>query len=120
MEKRKRAPGGGRRPGEFGKLEAVMSLRLPAKLRAKLQRAANQSGRTLSGELIWRLNASLGGPERPDFMYQLVRKLDGMSYEIGSVLVEAKRELGLKSKSSKALAMRQLAHWAKEQKKRRK
>jgi hypothetical protein len=40
----------------------------------------------------------LGGPERPDFMYQLVRKLDGMSYEIGSVLVEAKRELGLKSK----------------------
>jgi hypothetical protein len=101
MERRKRAPGGGRRPGEFGRLEAVMSLRLPEKLRAKLKRAADQSGRTLSGELIWRLNRSFGGSERPDFMYQIVRKLDSMSEEIGFMLVEAKQGLGLKSKGRK-------------------
>jgi hypothetical protein len=85
MEKRKRAPGGGRRPGEFGKLEAVMSLRLPEKLRAKLKRAADQNGRTLSGEAITRLNKSFGGPEGPD-LYQSVRKLNSMNDEIQLML----------------------------------
>jgi hypothetical protein len=98
MEKRKRAPGGGRRPGEFGKLEAVMSLRLPEKLRAKLKRAADLSGRTLSGELIWRLNVSFAGP---DLIYRTVRKLDSKLEELAFVLVEAKQGLGLKSKRRK-------------------
>jgi hypothetical protein len=102
MEKRKRAPGGGRRPGEFGKLEAVMSLRLPAKLREKLKRAADHSGRTLSAELIWRLNASFGGRERPDMIYHFVRKADSMSKEMDTWLLEVKRNLGLKLKGKKS------------------
>jgi hypothetical protein len=101
MEKRKRAPGGGRKPGEFGKLGAVMSLRLPEKLRAKLKRAADRNGRTLSGEAISRLNASFGGE---DLIYWTVgsgrtlRELGSKLEELSLMVAEAKRELGLKSK----------------------
>jgi hypothetical protein len=93
MEKRKRAPGGGRKPGEFGKLEEVMSLRLPAKLKANLKRAAKESGRTLSGELIWRANASFGGRQLTDLTVR-IRYLDAW-------LAGVKRELGLKSKGKR-------------------
>jgi hypothetical protein len=104
MEKRKRAPGGGRRPGEFGKLEAVMSLRLPAKLKAKLERAAKESGRSLSGEMIWQLTSALGRESVRDKywkVYQTVHKLDSTVETLGSSLAEVKRELGLKSKGRK-------------------
>ena len=94
MEKRKRAPGGGRKPGEFGKLEEVMSLRLPAKLKANLKRAAHFSGRTLSGELIWRANASFAGRQPLKQVYWAVRNLDEQ-------LAFLKQELGLKSKGKR-------------------
>jgi hypothetical protein len=58
MEKRKRRPGGGRKPGEFGKLGAVMSLRLPEDLRDQLKRAGKRNGRSMSAELIFRAKAS--------------------------------------------------------------
>jgi Arc-like DNA binding dprotein len=101
MEKRKRAPGGGRRPGELGKLGEVISLRLPEKLKAKLHRAAVRNGRTLNAEVVWRLNKSVG-TEGPDFIIPLVRKLDAMSYEIGTMVIEAKQGLGLKSMLAQA------------------
>jgi len=77
-----------------------MSLRLPEKLRAKLKRAADQSGRTLSGELIWRLNASFAS-RGPDLIYRTVRKLDSKLEELAFMVVEAKQELGLKSKGKR-------------------
>ena len=59
MKKRKRAPGGGRKPqGEFRNLTAVMSLRMPQDLRDQLERARKASRRTLSQELIARASAS--------------------------------------------------------------
>jgi hypothetical protein len=58
MEKRKRRPGGGRKPGEFGKLGAVMSLRLPEDLRDQLKRAGKRNGRSMSAELIFRAKES--------------------------------------------------------------
>jgi hypothetical protein len=105
MKKRKRAPGGGRRPGQFGKLEAVMSLRLPEKLKEELEQAANQNGRTLSGEMIWRLNASFASPSADPgveaMAHQVVRQLESMSKSWTSVLAEARRDLGMKSKGDK-------------------
>jgi hypothetical protein len=93
MVQRKRAPGGGRKPGEFGKLGAVMGLRLPEKLRDKLKRAANQNGRTLSGEAISRLDASFGDRELRD-AYWAIFKLD-------SWVTAMKHQLGLKSKGKR-------------------
>jgi len=58
MEKRKRGPGGGRKPGEFGKLGAVMSLRLPEDLRDQLKEAGRRNGRSMSAELIFRAKDS--------------------------------------------------------------
>jgi predicted DNA-binding protein len=58
MEKRKRRPGGGRKPGEFGKLGAVMSLRLPEDLRDQLKQAGRRNGRSMSAELIFRAKDS--------------------------------------------------------------
>jgi hypothetical protein len=58
MEKRKRRPGGGRKPGEFGKLGAVMSLRLPEDLRDQLKQAGKRNRRSMSAELIFRAKDS--------------------------------------------------------------
>jgi hypothetical protein len=101
VEKRKRAPGGGRKAGPLGKLGEVISLRLPEKLKAKLQQAADQSGRTLNWEAISRLDESFGGSERSDFTYQLVRRLTAMSMEIDFMLAAAKHGWGLKSKGKR-------------------
>jgi hypothetical protein len=57
--KRKRAPGGGRKPkGEFGGLESPLSVRMSAAMRAQLAAAARRSKRSLSQELLARLNSS--------------------------------------------------------------
>jgi hypothetical protein len=59
MKRRKRAPGGGRKPeGEFRNLTAVMSLRMPQDLRDQLERARRASKRSLSQELIARAEVS--------------------------------------------------------------
>jgi hypothetical protein len=58
--KRKRAPGGGRKPkGEFAGLASPLSIRMPAEMRTQLEAAARRSGRSLSQELLTRLDGSL-------------------------------------------------------------
>jgi hypothetical protein len=59
MKKRKRAPGGGRKPkGEFASLAANLTVRMPNEMRTQLDRAAGKSGRSLAQELLWRLRLS--------------------------------------------------------------
>jgi plasmid stability protein len=57
---RKRAPGGGRKPGPLGPLGAVMGVRLPEGLKKQLRQAAERDDRTFSAELVRRLEASFG------------------------------------------------------------
>jgi hypothetical protein len=57
---RKRAPGGGRKPkGEFAGLSTPLSIRMPPEMRAQLEAAARKSGRSISQELLTRLNDAL-------------------------------------------------------------
>jgi hypothetical protein len=62
MAKRKKAPpGAGRKPqGEFSRLDTPFSLRMPAELREQLDNAAKDSGRSVSQEMLDRLNKSFG------------------------------------------------------------
>jgi hypothetical protein len=57
--KRKRAPGGGRKQGEFGG-GPPFSIRLPDAMRDQLEAAAGRNNRTLAQEILARLNSSLG------------------------------------------------------------
>jgi len=57
---RKRAPGAGRPPGEFGAKRATLSLRLPPHIRVRLVAAKEKNRRqSLSEEILIRLNFSL-------------------------------------------------------------
>jgi hypothetical protein len=59
MGKRKRAPGGGRKPqGEYSGLTVPFSVRMPATMRAELKKAAKKSGRKDGQELLRRLQNS--------------------------------------------------------------
>jgi hypothetical protein len=61
MVKSKRAPGGGRKPkGDFAGKAAWLSTRITPELRQNLNRAAQESGRSLSQEIERRLRASFG------------------------------------------------------------
>ncbi len=56
---RKRAPGGGRKPrGEFSKLASPLSIRMPHDMRGTLSAAARASGKSVTQELLRRLNDS--------------------------------------------------------------
>jgi hypothetical protein len=56
---RKRAPGGGKKPkGEFAQLTSPLSVRMPASLRDELEAAASESGRSVSQELLRRVQDS--------------------------------------------------------------
>jgi hypothetical protein len=58
--RRKRAPGGGRKPkGDFSRLESPVSVRMPQDMRTQLEAAARRSGRSVSQELLTRLDISL-------------------------------------------------------------
>src|SRR5262245_27785089 len=72
--KRKRAPGAGRPPGELGAKRATLSLRLPGYLREKLVAAAERENRSLSYEIVVRLNSTFeqAGPERLPHVRALV------------------------------------------------
>jgi hypothetical protein len=75
MKKRKRAPGGGRKPsGEFAGLSAPFNVRMPPWLRAQLQAAAKRGGRSMSQELISRLASSFSR-EREDARDPAMRAL---------------------------------------------
>jgi hypothetical protein len=69
MVKRKRR---GRPVGEFGRRGSVMGLRLPTALKELLEQAAAESGRTISGELLWRLSLTFRGHERGESMGQVM------------------------------------------------
>jgi len=57
---KKRAPGGGRKPqGEFTQLTSFFGVRMPDDLRKQLERAAVKNKRSVSQELLARLNSSL-------------------------------------------------------------
>ena len=57
--KRKRAPGGGRKPsGPFRHSAAQLTVRMPDDMRARLEAAAQKKGWSLSQELLWRLRVS--------------------------------------------------------------
>jgi hypothetical protein len=57
--KRKRAPGGGRKPsGPFKHSAAQLTVRMPDDMRARLNAAAQKKGWSLSQELLWRLRVS--------------------------------------------------------------
>jgi Arc-like DNA binding dprotein len=57
--KRKRAPGAGRKPqGEVSGLTSVMSFRMPKEMRGHLERAAKESGRSVTQETLRRLKWS--------------------------------------------------------------
>lgn len=59
-QKRKRAPGGGRKPqGEFSGKTAKMTMRMTLATRAQLEDAAKKSGRSLSQEAEYHLGLSL-------------------------------------------------------------
>lgn len=59
MARRKKIRGAGRKPqGEFSQLTSPFSLRMPEDLRKQLEGAAKKSGRSVSQELLIRLNVS--------------------------------------------------------------
>jgi Arc-like DNA binding dprotein len=61
---RKRAPGGGRKPGELGLKSATLSLRLPKDMREALAAAATRNKRrSVSEEIVLRLRSTLGRDE---------------------------------------------------------
>jgi Arc-like DNA binding domain len=56
---RKRAAGGGRKPkGDFAGLSSPLSIRMPTDLRKELEAAARDSGKSITQELLRRLNDS--------------------------------------------------------------
>jgi hypothetical protein len=60
MEKRKRASGGGRKPkGDFSQLTSPLSIRMPAEMRAQLESSASGNGRSVSQEVLRRIQESL-------------------------------------------------------------
>jgi hypothetical protein len=67
-QSRKRAPGAGRPPGELGAKRATLSLRLPTRIQAELVAAKEKNNRSLSEEIMVRLNSTLArdrGEDRP-------------------------------------------------------
>jgi hypothetical protein len=70
IQKRRRAPGGGRKPGELGLKSATLSLRLPKDMRVALAAAATRNKRrSVSEEIVLRLRETLtrdhGEDDRP-------------------------------------------------------
>ena len=59
MAAKKRAPGAGRKPkGEFSQLTSLFAVRMPQDLRKQIEQAADESHRSVSQEVIKRLNDS--------------------------------------------------------------
>jgi len=72
----KRAPGGGRKPGELGLKSATLSLRLPKGMRVSLAAAATRNKRrSVSEEIVLRLRSTLVRDRGEDDQPQHVRPL---------------------------------------------
>ena len=65
MRKGKRAPGGGRKPeGEFARLTAALTIRMPQAMRDELEKAAKRGRRNITQELLRRLQNSFNEDRR--------------------------------------------------------
>ena len=74
-QKRKRAPGGGRKPaGPFKKNASQLTIRMPSDMRAELEAAAHKRGWNVTQETLWRLRGSLS-KDRLDRHDQVTRAL---------------------------------------------
>lgn len=63
--KKKRAPGGGRKPrGEIGRKNAVFSTRIRSETRALLKKASDESGKSISQIAEWAMIEGLAARER--------------------------------------------------------
>jgi hypothetical protein len=59
MNKRRRAAGGGRKPrGDFSQLTSPLSIRMPAEMRERLESSAGDNGRSVSQEVLRRIQES--------------------------------------------------------------
>jgi hypothetical protein len=74
--KRKRAPGGGRKPsGPFKQGAAQLTVRMPDDMRARLDAAARKKGWSLSQQLLWRLRVSFEKENHADHRDPATRAL---------------------------------------------
>jgi hypothetical protein len=82
--KRKRAPGGGRKPtGPFAKNAAQLTIRMPTDMRAELEAAAEQSGWKLTQEVLTRLRRSLLDEQQRERADPGLRALTHLVSEVG-------------------------------------
>jgi hypothetical protein len=92
-QKRRRAPGGGRKPGELGLKSATLSLRLPKDMRVALAAAATRNKRrSVSEEIVLRLHSTLGRDRGQADQPQHIRDLSDVVAWIALGL-EARTEL---------------------------
>ena len=92
-QKRRRAPGGGRKPGELGLRSANLALRLPPSMRANLIAAANRNKRrSVSEEIVRRLHSTLvrdrGEADRP-------RHIRALSEAVARIVLGLEARTGL-------------------------
>ena len=77
---RKRAPGGGRKPIGATAAKSLLTIRMSDRLRAELEKWAAKRGRSLTQELIWRLERTLRADRRP--------RRDRISGALGALVTE--------------------------------
>ena len=96
--KRKRAPGGGRKPsGPFAKNAAQLTIRMPADMRKQLERSAayrrNGAGWKLTQEMLYRLQRSFDR-EQDEKRDPAARALGYLLAEVISFVASTKRPFG--------------------------
>jgi hypothetical protein len=96
--KRKRAPGGGRKPGELGLKSATLSLRIPQNMRVALAEAATRNKRrSVSEEIVRRLRSTLVARDKAD-QPPHIRGLSGAVELIASGLEQRTKRLWVKDR----------------------
>ena len=102
-----RAPGGGRKPlGEFARLGRPISVRMPEEMRKDLERAAAESGRSVTQELLRRVQNSFYRDrerERDPALYALLFMIGQLAEHIAQTadlrgLIPAKHRAALGSR----------------------
>jgi hypothetical protein len=89
-QKRRRAPGGGRKPGELGLKSATLSLRLPKDMRVALAAVATRNKRrSVSEEIVLRLHSTLVRDREEDDRPRHVRALSEIVAQIALILEKA-------------------------------
>jgi hypothetical protein len=68
---KRRAPGAGRPPGEFGQKTATIGIRLTKAQRDAFDKAAAAGGRSMSQEMLWRAWSTFDMPSAPAHIHAL-------------------------------------------------